>query len=57
MISVNEKGLDIIDEMLDWEEELKVHSFELGNGATIIDCGVKVQGGYDAGIPVPSVSC
>lgn len=50
VISVNEKGLAIIDEMLDWEEELKVQSTELKNGATIIDCGVNVEGGYDAGM-------
>jgi methenyltetrahydromethanopterin cyclohydrolase len=50
VISVNEKGLAIIDEMLDWEEDLKVESTELKNGATIIDCGVNIEGGYDAGI-------
>jgi len=50
VISVNEKGLAIIDEMLDWEEELKVQSTELENGATVIDCGVNVEGGYDAGM-------
>ncbi len=50
VISVNEKGLAIIDEMLDWEEDLKVESTELDNGATVIDCGVNVEGGYDAGM-------
>ncbi|MCD4702962.1 MAG: methenyltetrahydromethanopterin cyclohydrolase [Methanosarcinaceae archaeon] len=50
MISVNEKGLAVIDEMLDWEEDIKVESMELDNGATIIDCGVNVDGGYDAGM-------
>jgi methenyltetrahydromethanopterin cyclohydrolase len=50
VISVNEKGIAIIDEMLDWEEELKIKSTELDNGATIIDCGVDMEGGYDAGM-------
>jgi len=50
VISVNEKGLSIIDEMLDWEEDLKVRSIELENGATVIDCGVNIEGGYDAGM-------
>lgn len=50
MISVNEKGVTIIDEMLDWEEDLNIKSTELNNGATIIDCGINVQGGYDAGL-------
>ena len=50
MVSVNEKGLYLIDEMLDWEEEIKIESKELENGATIIDCGVNVEGGYEAGM-------
>ncbi|NPE29731.1 methenyltetrahydromethanopterin cyclohydrolase [Methanococcoides sp. SA1] len=50
MISVNEKGLAIIDEMLDWEEDVKIESKVLDNGATIIDCGVNTEGGYDAGM-------
>jgi methenyltetrahydromethanopterin cyclohydrolase len=50
MVSVNEKGLYIIDEMLDWEDEIKIESKELENGATIIDCGVNVDGGYEAGM-------
>jgi methenyltetrahydromethanopterin cyclohydrolase len=50
VISVNEKGLAIIDEMLDWEDEINVESKQLENGATIIDCGVNAQGGYDAGM-------
>ncbi len=50
MISVNEKGLSIIEEMLDWEDEINVESRKLDNGATVIDCGVNAKGGYEAGM-------
>ena len=48
MISVNEMGSYVIEEMLDWSEDLKTEVIKLENGATIIDCGVKAEGGYEA---------
>ncbi len=50
MLSVNELALDVVEDMLDYEEELNVRSRKFSNGATVIDCGVNVKGGYDAGI-------
>lgn len=50
MLSVNEKGLEIAEEIMDWAEELKVKTIELKNDAHIIDCGVNVSGSYDAGL-------
>jgi methenyltetrahydromethanopterin cyclohydrolase len=50
MLSVNEKGLEIAEEMMDWAEELKIKTIELKNDATVIDCGVNVSGSYDAGL-------
>ncbi|MDW7776591.1 MAG: methenyltetrahydromethanopterin cyclohydrolase [Methanosarcinales archaeon] len=50
MLSVNEKGLEIAGEMMDWAEELKVKAIELKNDARVIDCGVNVSGSYDAGL-------
>uniref|UniRef100_A0A7C3UKJ4 Methenyltetrahydromethanopterin cyclohydrolase n=1 Tax=Geoglobus ahangari TaxID=113653 RepID=A0A7C3UKJ4_9EURY len=50
MLSVNELALDIVEEMLDFEEELRIESKKLENGATVIDCGVNVPGSYNAGI-------
>ncbi|MDI9645109.1 MAG: methenyltetrahydromethanopterin cyclohydrolase [Archaeoglobales archaeon] len=50
MVSVNEIALEIVEEMLDFEDELKIESKVLENGATIVDCGVNVPGSYDAGI-------
>jgi methenyltetrahydromethanopterin cyclohydrolase len=35
--------------MLDYTEELKIEAVELDNGSTVIDCGVNVEGGYEAG--------
>lgn len=43
-------GSYVIEEMLDWSEDLKTEVKRLGNGATIIDCGVKAEGGYEAGM-------
>ncbi|HID43059.1 MAG TPA: methenyltetrahydromethanopterin cyclohydrolase [Archaeoglobaceae archaeon] len=50
MISVNEIALDIVEDMMDYEEELRIESYRLDNKATVIDCGVDVKGGYEAGV-------
>ncbi len=50
MLSVNEKALEIAEDMMDWSDELKVKTIELKNGANVIDCGVNVEGGYEAGL-------
>src|SRR5674536_276139 len=41
--------MGIVEEMLDYTEELKIEALELDNGSTVIDCGVNVEGGYEAG--------
>ncbi|KUK29636.1 MAG: Methenyltetrahydromethanopterin cyclohydrolase, partial [Methanosarcinales archeaon 56_1174] len=40
----------VIEEMLDYTEELKVKAHELSNGGLVIDCGVEVEGSYAAGL-------
>ncbi len=50
MLSVNELAEDIVEEMMDYAEDLRVEVKKLENGATVIDCGVNVPGSYDAGI-------
>lgn len=55
MISLNEMALGIVEDMMDFEEELKIKSHRLENGSTVIDCGINVPGGYDAGIMVTRV--
>ncbi len=50
MLSVNEISMGIVEEMLDYTEELKIEAIELDNGSTVIDCGVNGEGGYEAGV-------
>ncbi len=50
MLSVNEISMGIVEEMLDYTEELKIEAIELDNGSTVIDCGINVEGGYEAGV-------
>ncbi|MCK5660066.1 MAG: methenyltetrahydromethanopterin cyclohydrolase, partial [Methanosarcinales archaeon] len=50
MISINEQTVEIVEEMMTWEEELKVKTHTLDNGATVIDCGVNVDGSIEAGL-------
>ncbi len=50
MLSINEIAAEIVEDMLDYEEELRIESKKLENGATVVDCGVNVPGSYDAGI-------
>ncbi|HIH69291.1 methenyltetrahydromethanopterin cyclohydrolase [Methermicoccus shengliensis] len=50
MLSVNEGAMAVIEEMLDYTEELKVKAHELSNGGLVIDCGVEVEGSYAAGL-------
>ncbi len=55
MISVNEYGLDVFEEMMDNSEELQVGIEELDNGTTIIDAGVEEVGGFEAGLYVARI--
>ncbi len=50
MLSVNEISMGIVEEMLDYTEELKIEAIELDNGTTVIDCGINAEGGYEAGV-------
>ena len=50
MISVNETGLSVFNEMLDFANEMNVEIHEQKNGSTVIDAGVSVAGGYEAGL-------
>jgi methenyltetrahydromethanopterin cyclohydrolase len=55
MISVNEYGIDVFEEMMDNSEELQVGIEELNNGTTIIDAGVEEEGGFEAGLYVARI--
>lgn len=49
MISINENALEIVNSMIEREAALGIDSFSLDNGTTVIDAGVEVDGGYEAG--------
>jgi methenyltetrahydromethanopterin cyclohydrolase len=55
MISVNEYGLDVFEEMMDYADELQVGIAESDNGTTLIDAGVEEQGGFAAGLYVSRI--
>lgn len=55
MISVNEYGLDVFEEMMDNSEDLQVGILEQENGTTIIDAGVEEGGGFEAGLYVSRI--
>jgi len=43
-------GFEVFEEMLDYEDELRIEVHELENGTIIADAGVKAPGGLGAGI-------
>ena len=50
MESLNRMSLELVDEVLDFTEELDVGAYELENDATVIDFGVTFDGGIEAGL-------
>jgi methenyltetrahydromethanopterin cyclohydrolase len=50
MMGINEMGFEAFEEMLDFEEDLKIEVHELENGTVVVDAGVKAPGGLWAGI-------
>ena len=50
MESINRMALELVDEAMDFADELAVEPVELSNGATAIDFGVDATGGYEAGL-------
>ena len=50
MESLNRMAIELVDEALDFAEELRIRAFELDSGATVIDFGVDALGGVEAGL-------
>jgi len=50
MESLNRMALELVDEALDFTDELAIDAFELDNGATVLDFGVDATGGTEAGL-------
>lgn len=55
MISLNKLALKIVDEIIEKKDILRVEVLKAENGATVIDCGVKAEGGYEAGVYLAQV--
>jgi methenyltetrahydromethanopterin cyclohydrolase len=50
MVSLNRNAVELVDEALDFADELGVAPVELDGGATVIDFGVDVTAGVEAGL-------
>lgn len=50
MESLNRNAVELVDEALDFAGELNVAAYELDSGATVLDFGVDVDGGVEAGL-------
>jgi methenyltetrahydromethanopterin cyclohydrolase len=54
-LNMNALALEIADGMDEASAQLRVTSATLGNGARVIDAGVAVEGGYDAGLALAEI--
>ncbi|WP_231185242.1 methenyltetrahydromethanopterin cyclohydrolase [Haladaptatus sp. DYF46] len=50
MESLNRMALELVDETIDFADELNVAAYELDNEATVLDFGVEATGGMEAGL-------
>ncbi len=50
MESLNRMAIELVDEALEYAEELNVGAYELENEATVLDFGVEFDGGLEAGL-------
>jgi len=50
MESLNRMAIELVDEAIDFAEQLHVGAFELDNEATVLDFGVEFDGGLEAGL-------
>ncbi len=50
MDSLNRMAIELVDEALDFAEELNIGAHELSNDATVLDFGVEFDGGIEAGL-------
>ncbi|WP_458205810.1 methenyltetrahydromethanopterin cyclohydrolase [Haladaptatus sp. NG-SE-30] len=50
MESLNRMALELVDEAIDFADELNVAAYELDNEATVLDFGIEAGGGMEAGL-------
>ena len=54
-ISLNKLAMRLVDKIISKQDELRVKVVKADNGSTIIDFGVKAEGGYAAGVYLAKV--
>ncbi len=54
-LAMNEQAVEIADSMVEHAALLRVRSVTLPGGARVIDAGVEVDGGYDAGLALAEI--
>ena len=54
-LGMGELATDIADGVAEHADLLRCEVHTLGNGARVIDCGVNVPGGYDAGLALAEI--
>ena len=50
MESLNRLAIELVDEAIDFADELNIAAYELDNEATVLDFGVDADGGVEAGL-------
>lgn len=55
MDALNRAALELVDEALDFAEDLRIGAHELSNGATVLDFGVEFRGGLEAGLMLTEI--
>jgi methenyltetrahydromethanopterin cyclohydrolase len=50
MDSINRMAIELVDEALDFVDELGIDAYELESEATVLDFGVEARGGMEAGL-------
>ena len=50
MDSINRMAIELVDEAIDFADELRVDVYELDSGATVLDFGVDAEGGIESGL-------
>jgi methenyltetrahydromethanopterin cyclohydrolase len=54
-LRMNQAACEIADGMTDQADILRIHSFPLPSGARVIDAGVEVEGGIEAGLAISEI--
>ena len=55
MDSINRMAIELVDEAIDFADELRVNAHDLPSGATVLDFGVDAVGGVEAGMLLTEV--